>query len=247
MKIKNKDLKKLYKAYLIENAPISRKNCPNTKDIINLLRAKLSEKQKSKIIDHITSCYFCSQEFEFILQTLRQEKKLKNEIENLNLNEKRIPLTQKKQETKKPDSPKKISSFYPAWSWKYAPILLGFALIIFLIFSLVIFRNHEKKNYRSTAHTQIKLIKPIKGIYQKSLLEFRWEEIRSVDYFILELFDESLKPIWKSNRIYNNNIVLPKKFIANLPGDNMYFWMVTAYFPDGKMIESRIEDFVLTK
>lgn len=245
MKINNKDLKNLYKAYLLEKAPLSRKNCPSTKDIIGSLRAKLTEKQKSIIIDHITRCYFCSQEFEFILQTLRQEKKLKNEIKILTSNKKSTPLIEETLKKKKSDPKRKLFFLHPSWSWKYAPVFLGFALIIFLLFTFVIFRDHEKEKYRGTAYSQIKLIKPIKGIHQKSSLEFSWEKISTVDYFILELFDESLKLIWKSNKIYNSHIVLPKRIIAALPENKIYFWMLTAYFPDGKIIESRIEDFIL--
>ena len=247
MKINNKDLKKLYKAYLMENAPPTRKNCLSTKDIIDLLRAKLSEKQKSKIIGHVTSCYFCSQEFEFILQTLRQEIKLKNEIEFLTMHKKRSPLLQKESEKKKPDSKRKLFLFYPALSWKYTSLLLGIILIISLVFIFVIFRNHEKEDYRGATYPQIKLIMPIKGKYQKSLLEFRWREIKYVDYYILELFDESLKPLWKSKKIFNNHIVPPKKFVVGLPENKMYFWMLTAYFQDSKTIESKIEGFTLTK
>ena len=73
MKIKHKDLQQLYKYFVMENIPESRKNCPPSKEIINFFRAKLSEKQKTNIIDHITHCYYCAQEFEFILQTLRHK------------------------------------------------------------------------------------------------------------------------------------------------------------------------------
>ncbi len=132
-------------------------------------------------------------------------------------------------------------------SWKYASLLLGIILIISLVFTFVIFRNHKKEEYRGTTYPLIKLIMPIKGKYHKSLLEFRWEEIRNVDYYILELFDESLKPLWKSNKIKNNYIVLPHKYVAGLPENKMYFWVLRAYLPSGKIIESEIEDFILTK
>lgn len=247
MKINNKDLKDLYKAYIMENAPLSRKNCPQTKEIINLFRSKLSEKQKSKTIDHITNCYFCSQEFEFILQTLRQEKKLRDEIRRLLLSKKEAPLNKQGSEKKINDLRKKLIPFFPRLSWKYASLFMGITVIISVLFALIIFYTHEKKDFRGQYLTPIKLIEPVKGKYQKSLLEFRWEEIKGVEYYILELFDETLLPIWKSKKIFNSHIVLPKKTGDSLAENKLYFWMLTAYFPDGRKIESRIENFVLRK
>lgn len=245
MKINNKDLKNLYKAYLMENSSLFRKNCPSTKNIINLFRSKLSEKQISKLIDHITNCYHCSQEFEFILQTLRQEKRLRNEIKDMLLSKKEDASIKQRTKKKNADLLKKLISFYPRLSWKSVPLLLGVILAILLSSVLIVFHDQEKEGLRSTEYIQLKLIEPVKGKHQKSLLVFRWEETKSVDYFILELFDESLRPIWKSKKIFNNHIVLPKQFIDALSGNKMYFWMVTAYFSDRKKVESRIENFIL--
>lgn len=247
MKINNEDLKNLYKAYIMENVPLSRKNCPQTKEIINLFKSKLSERQKSKIIDHITNCYFCSQEFEFILQTLRQEKKLRDEIRRLILSKKETPLDKRGTEKKVNNLRKKFISFFPQLSWKYASLFMGITIIISVVFALIVFHNHEKKDYRGKYFTQIKLIEPVKGKYQKSLLIFRWEEIKGVEYYILELFDETLLPIWKSKKIFNSHTVLPQKIIGSLVENKTYLWMLTAYFPDGMKIESRIENFILRK
>lgn len=247
MKISTRDLKKLYRAHIAENAPASRKNCPPTKKFINLFKSKLSEKQKTKIIDHISNCYFCSQEFEFILQTLRQEKKLEDEIGSLLHSKKaRTPI---KQGLKKQlyYSGKKLISFFPKLSWKYASLYTGITLIIAVLSVLFIFHNHEKKEYRGQYFSPIKLIEPVKGKHSKSLLVFKWKEIREVDYYILELFNETLLPIWKSKKIFDNQTYLPKNIIKDLRENKIYFWMLTAYFPDGRKIESRIEAFTLIK
>ena len=247
MKINNKDLKNLYKAYIIENAPLSRQNCPPTKEIISLFRSKLSEKQKSKIIDHIANCYFCSQEFEFILQTLRQEKKLRDEIRKLLLSKKEALLNKQGSKKKNNDLRKKLIPFFPHLSWKSASLFMGVTVIISVLFALIFFHNHEKKAYRGQYFTSIKLIEPVKGKYQKSLLVFRWEEIKGAEYYILELFDETLLAIWESKKIFNAHTVLPKKIGNSLAENKFYFWMLTAYFPDGKKLESRIENFILKK
>ncbi|MFW6173478.1 MAG: hypothetical protein ACOC5T_07030 [Elusimicrobiota bacterium] len=247
MKINNKDLKKLYRAHIMESIPIYRKNCPPSNKIIDLFRSKLSEKQKSKIIDHISCCCFCSKEFEFILETLRARNKFTNQIGELLLSKKE-KLVLKEKSKKINDQPRSGQiSIFTKISWKYAPLFAVMILVISAFFAYLFFHKNQKKEYRGESITAIQLIEPRKGKNQKPSLEFRWKEIQGADYYILELFDETLFPIWKSKKITDNHTLLPKKIIDNLAPGKLYFWMLTVYYPDGNKIESRIESFVLRK
>jgi len=240
MKINTDELKKLYRAYISENIPLSRRRCPSTKKILKLFTSNLSEKQKIKTIDHISHCYPCSQEFEFILNTKRQEKKLIDEIGNL--------LHPEAGATSSIiDAKKRYRFFYPRLSWKFISLLASLTIITASLFVIIFLFNQHQKEYRSIYQKSIRLIQPLNDKYSKSSLIFEWEETKNADYYLLELFDQSLMPIWKSKKIHRNKIFLTQKILDDLKENNMYFWMVTAYFPDGKKIESRIEDFILTK
>lgn len=244
MKIKHKDLQQLYKYFVMENIPESRKDCPPSKEIINFFRAKLSEKQKTNIIDHITHCYYCAQEFEFILQTLRYEGKLNEEIGNL-IRSENDKTTLKTRAKKIPlNSGKKQKIFIPVLSWKYA--LLPFAALL-IISALIFFPRSEKKEFRGANLNQVQLVEPIDGKYSKSQLVFRWKKLKDSDYYILELFNETLLPVWKSNRISKNRVILPTELVKKLSINKTYLWMVTAFFPDGRRIESEMEEFTLIK
>ena len=83
MKIKNRDLKLFYSAYLIDSTPVSRKDCPPKKDIIDLLRAKLPRKMRLKLIDHVSKCFHCYEEFQSIVEIQREEVKLIEAMECL--------------------------------------------------------------------------------------------------------------------------------------------------------------------
>lgn len=244
MKIKHKDLQQLYKYFVMENIPESRKDCPPSKEIINFFRAKLSEKQKTNIIDHITHCYYCAQEFEFILQTLRYEGKLSEEIGNL-IRHENDKTTLKTRAKKIPlNSGKKQKIFIPVLSWKYA--LLPFAALL-IISALIFFPRSEKEEFRGANLNQVQLVEPIDGKYSKSQLVFRWKKLKDSDYYILELFNETLLPVWKSNRISKNRVILPTELVKKLSINKTYLWMVTAFFPDGRRIESEMEEFTLIK
>ncbi len=244
MKIKYKDLQKLYKDFVMDNIPESRKDCLPAKEIINFFRLKLSEKQKMKIINHITHCYYCAQEFEFILQTLRYEGKLSEEIGNLIRHEKDKTTLKTRSGKIALNSRKKKKIFIPVLSRKYA-ILPVAALLI--ISALIIFQRSEKQEFRGTNLNQVQLIEPIDGKYSKSQLVFRWNELKDTEYYILELFGETLLPVWKSNRISKNRAALPNELVKKLSINKTYLWMVIAFLHDGRNVESEMEEFTLIK
>lgn len=243
MKITDKDLQKLYKAHIVEKIPISRKNCPSQKKFINFFRTKLSEKQRIGLIDHITNCCYCAQEFEFTTQILRDEKKLIEEIGNIIQNKWIKKTAGKSDKGSLSYLRKRKILFFPALSWKLSLIIFG---AVILISALIIFQNSERRDYRDKNTQSINLIEPIKGKYSKSLLVFKWNEYNGSDHYILEIFDETLYPVWESNKILKNNFVLPDEIAKKLIGNKTYFWMITAFLADGRKIESKLEEFTVT-
>jgi len=247
MEIDDKDLQRLYREYVMEKIPLTRKNCPPTKDIINFFKAKLSEKRKTEIVDHITNCCYCLQEFDFILQTLRSEKTLSEEIGN---------LIQSKKETSIEEQRKRIFPFFrkiwnafpPHLSWKYALYFIGIVVIVlgFVVLSeKYYFKQLRKQEERGKGILSVNLIEPTKGVYARSRLVFKWNEIRDCDYYLLELFDETLLPVWKSSKLFKSQFILPNEIAEKLVSNKTYFWAITVYFPDGKLLESKIEEFSL--
>jgi len=234
MKINHNALTRIYKDFVIEKIPLSRKNCPPQKNLINFFRSKLSEKQKLKIIDHITHCGYCFQEFEFILKTLRIEK---------NLIEKNDTVFRAKKDASVPRRRQKI--FFPILSWRYISFLFG---VVIIISAVIILANIEKSEYRGTNLNQLHLIEPINRKYSKSSLIFKWHAVNDSKYYIFELFDQTLYPIWKSQKIFKTYALLPHEVVNVLKEHKTYFWMVTAYLNlnEKKKIESHLEKFTLT-
>jgi len=244
MKIKNKDLIKLYKAQIMENISHSRKSCPPSKDIISFFKSKTSERLKSRLIDHITNCYSCAQEFEFILQTHREEWKLINGIGKLLQSRENMAAIKKRGGGEINYLNERRKSFFPRLSWKYAYILAGVALIISIFF---VSKNIGKREHRGPNYNKVVLIEPINGKYSKFPPVFKWNEYKYSEYYIIELYDDTLYQIWESNKISKNQAALPAEIARRLIIKKTYFWMVTAFLPDGRKIESEMEEFILTK
>jgi hypothetical protein len=241
MKIKHNELQKLYKAYIMDRIPQSQKKCPPQKEIVNFFRLKLSENRKSKLINHITNCCYCAQEFEFILQTLREQENLSKEIGRLFCSKNKSKEIEKGIKKDSPQSAKKRWIFFPALSWKY---VLPIFIVSIIISALIIFKKPEKTEFRDEHLYQISLIEPINGKYFKPSSVFNWTEIKNSAYYILEIFDETLYPVWESNKISKNHYALPEETVKKLIKNKTYFWMVTVYFSDGRKIESGLEEFI---
>lgn len=248
MKINDSHLKELYLSYLREKIPKSRKDCPLLKDIILFFNKKVPGKKKTKIIDHLTECSRCSQEFLFLVDIYRAEQRLEKEICQIMLSEKN-PLKEKKQGF----SPwKKFSSqAFPGGSWK---LMISVCAATVLACAFLILENRIHRDISSNAQTErgkrdsrLALIEPVNGTYPKSSLIFKWKELKESEYYIFEIFDESLLPLWKSPKIYTNYFTLPEEIAEKLANDKSYFWMVTAYSNEKKQIDSDLESFSLSR
>lgn len=241
MKLKHKDLQNLYEFHIFSSISIQKKGCPPIKKLaLCILKSKLSKKQKIKIIDHITGCPFCIKEFKLILQILRYEKKLSKEI--CNTIYEFINTSKLLKQPKKSYSPKKSSIHF--FKWEYISLIMGTVIIILII---NLFYNSPRKESRGIDYLQIQLIEPVNKKLSKSSLIFKWKELKGSEFYIIEIFDKTLSPIWKSKKVYSNYSIPPKEIIVKLSENKTYFWMITVFFTDGRKLESNLAEFIIAK
>lgn len=244
MKIKHKDLQNIYKTYLLEKTPSSRKNCPSPEDILDFLRKKLSKNKTTKLLNHIANCYYCAQELDYAKNILKYENKLNEEISQV------IQSFQKKECTLqdihhwKFRIKNRLRLFAMTRRLKYATVFAGAAVLLCIITAFLL-KSSRTIDYRSTGTSQIQLSEPIYNSSAQLPLTFRWSSIPESDYYILELFDETLYPVWKKEGLSENQLSLPKDIYMKLQKNKPYFWMVTAFLHNGKKIESSLKEFFI--
>jgi hypothetical protein len=200
------------------------------------MRSNISKRKKTKIIDHISSCSYCAQEFKFALEVLREESKLINEIDQV--------LELKLQKMGENSKYRKI--FLPKLSWTYATVFTVLILIISVSLVLLL-KNHETAEYLRAINIQFNLIEPVDKTYSLSELSFKWEKYPDSDHYIIEIFDDELCFVWRSGKIYRNITKPTRELVKLLKQNRKYFWMVTAFLTDGNKMESRIEEFRIKK
>jgi len=222
MKIDDEDLRRLFRAPFPVECPELRKQCPAKKDIVAFFRPRISRKRKYRIIDHISSCALCSEEFAFLLQIHRQQEKL---IRNI---KKEMP-----------------TSFPRLFLLQYAPFAAG--LFLFVLVSLFLYRYSPPHHSRSLKNESIRLLHPCGRTTLTSPVLFKWNSELEAEYYILEIFDTSLRPFWRFSDIDSNSYLLPLDIISRMKIQEPYYWIITAVDSTGQKIESKIQVFILNQ
>jgi hypothetical protein len=225
MDAKISDLKKEYTAYCIQKTADSRKNCLSPEKLLLLARGGLPDKEKENYLMHISDCIFCSREIKEILKILQYEKQAISEAT------KRRTINRKN-----------ILGF----NWRIAAV--SAVLIIIAISSFFIAdRIMNSASFRGENSQTLNLITPVDTYTSKPFPVFKWTKVPKAEYYILELYDGFLEPLWESSKIYSTKLRLPEEVVFSLRPNNDYYWMVTAYTHRRKTIESSLKKFTFRR
>ncbi|MBN2199171.1 MAG: hypothetical protein JW747_04905 [Candidatus Aminicenantes bacterium] len=190
-----------------------------------------SNRSKAAVADHISRCRFCFEEFEMLLPLFRQKEKTVGEICRL---------------IAPPPQDRRSRPGRNAWLFA-APALLAASLTLVLVI------GHRPSNTETRSRRErgvpartATLLSPKAGSNcAPSDLTFTWAPQREADYYLFELFDDSLSLLWQSPFLFEPSIVPPPGVVQRLRAGGSYFWMVTSWNSDGEKTESPIGHFTL--
>jgi hypothetical protein len=228
MKMEADNLKQLYQAYVASMIPADRKSCPSPRALLKTIKPSGSYRKKKRLIDHISKCSYCKEEFCFLLKLNNYEN---NVLININdASRKSFSLL---------NPVHSISPPHPLM--KYASILLGFTLIISSFFLI-----QKKEDYPDSQRRRnhiIQLINPTDVHILPNPLIFLWRKHPKAQYYILDLFDDTLLPFWRSPKITGLGFHLPEEILAIMKKNKYYFWMISAFSSTEKVAESDLASF----
>lgn len=244
MKITHDDLARAYKSHIRKHVPSSRESCPSAESIFSVFDESASEADKEKVIEHVTTCSYCLQEFERFLRFHRDEAMAIGDIAGYIKTKDQRTRILKKRTTISEILLGPRGQTRPLWRWAttslFAVIIIGFTLIGIKTF----LRTPEDKE-RGRLPGQVHLISPVRGQMLKMPLVFQWERMATAEYYQLEIFDASLLPIWKSSQIEEIYYEFTPKDADIFKKSEVYFWAITASLIDGTKRESPLEEFIL--
>jgi hypothetical protein len=230
MNLDDNVLRSLYAEYLALRIPINRNKCPSLNEIDMFFISSVSWRRKKKLVDHFSNCAYCTRDFNILREVHGFETSVNIDIS---------PITN---DTKIFNNTVLTTSIRPLF-WRLSWVLIGFALIGFSINSIAL-KQAQIKGQRASNRMLSIFYPSSQHSFSKPLI-FRWQRHIGAQFYIVELFNEYLLPVWKSEEIYNSHYILPEAILASLNGDKTYYWMVTSYTNMEKVNESELIGFKL--
>lgn len=235
MNLNDEELRRLYRSFVALKDPDNRGGCPSLEKLVSFFESSGRTRKKMKIIDHVTNCSSCAREFEFLLELQRYEKKMIQEVREVQPAES-LPSLLFKSRFRSSQRLKLFCIFSSA--------LVGMALVI--IFLATIVQKLGREDQIRATRSSVQLIQPKANQRVTLPLIFKWQRIAGAESYILELFDESLLPIWKSSATSTISLMLPHEIASQLQLKKSYYWMLTVYGHKEKLAESNFLPFSIS-
>jgi len=222
-------LRRLFQGYEAARRPPNREGCPSATELTESFEPTCPGRRKRRIIDHITSCPPCREEFMMLLERQRRDNQACEKAPR-----------DLKEDAKAGRAGRRQGSHRSAL-WQYAGAVFGLGLIVV---SLVAVKHQWQQSVAlRSAQPRIALEAPRMGQAVSGPFTFRWRGQAHSEYYILELFDEALWPVWSSEKIADGRLEIPGNALTRLSPGKTYYWMVTGFSGRTKKEESPLGRF----
>ena len=222
-------LRRLFQGYAAARKPSSREGCPSASELTESFEPTCPGRRKRRIIDHVTSCPACREEFTMLLERQRRDDGACE----------RAPQDLNEDATAEWAGRRQGSRRSPLW--QYAGAVLGLGLIVI---SVIVVKDQWRQSVAlRSAQPRIALEAPRMGQAVSGPLTFRWRGQAHSEYYMLELFDDALLPVWSSDKITDGRLVIPGNVLSHLSPGKTYYWMVTGFSDGTKREESPLGRF----
>ena len=231
MKNIDEDLRQTYQSYVSGKSPDSRIGCPTPEMLLDSFDPKTSREVKDGVVDHISRCSSCAREFELIREAMSHAEDLARSFDEIRA----------KRKVSRPGRPPVRSMFRYAWAYTFASLILISAGAVYFI----VRNDRARMEGRGGPHDASRSVQPTGPVNGAIPLVFKWEPGDGVEYYKVEISDESLLPVWQSPRIFAPFLTLPFAVQARLERGRNYYWSVLAFDKVGNRTESGIRTFLL--
>lgn len=203
------------------------KKCPGESEVSLFFETSTPRKKKKELVDHIFHCPACLQLFQLLLAFDRTQAAT-------------ITETPAEVREKRPTSA-------PS-RWKFLRLVPAASLLFLVLVAAGLLTNlprGEALRSREKAPSVIELVRPAGKLSEFRRAVFEWKLKAGADHYVIRIFDQELRPLWKSEVLYTQSFQLPPSISEILLPGRSYFWMVIAFSKDGRPTESELVRFTL--
>ncbi len=230
MIINETELKQIYQESIALRAGENEEPCPSPDELLSFFNPEIRRKKKFRIIDHVSRCPRCLNDFGFLAELQRQEIELLSSA---------LPVIEAKPNRRFPGLLSPLRS-----TWSLPGAFLGIVLALASLF--VILTNRAALDSLRGGRTSLTGVMPTGIQPNAEPLVFEWDGAEQADSYIVEIFDESLLRLWASPRTSSNRLNVPRAGPPALYPNRTYYWLVTGYSGDVQVAESTLIEFRLT-
>ncbi len=207
--------------------------CPSPEILLRCHRTDLPPRKRREVLDHISRCAQCVQDSRFILNVLDEEKQLLGRLED-----------QVYGGSRRSNPAYPLKGLFARLLSPQAAVALTVVVLSALSYFLVFKPDDRSSSVRGDA-SAIELVAPLDEPFVSGSLVFKWNRVPGPRSYLVEVFDDSLALLWRSAPIDSDQMSPPDELLAKLGRGRSFFWMVTAVFPDGQRLASRLQEFRL--
>jgi hypothetical protein len=233
MKTSFTEVSQIYRDHLRGRKPAAGAACPTVERLARCVLADVPGQERSEIVGHAADCAACAAKLKDLLDISAETDRVAAEIN-------------------------RSAGRGPAGGWRGARQFWGrlaarpavavmAGIFVLAIITVSVWTLLERPGTRGGPEARILLVSPVAGSLSKGGLDFRWQGLAGADYYRVELFDKSLKLVWRSGRVSGTEVRPADGVGQGLNAGETYFWTVTAVTSDRSEIKSRLAEFSVKK
>jgi hypothetical protein len=227
------DCSRVFRDFLRHDKPAAEGSCPPLDRLVTCVLGKMPRGEKRRIAGHAADCPKCATALRELFDVSRAADGFARDFEA--------------------DSAsgggrgrRESAALWDSLFMKPAvAVLVGFFVITAVSFS--VFSLLDNRVTRGGPETEVLLESPLDKTVSEDGLLLEWRNVADADYYRVELFDEALNLIWRSNPLRENDLRLPGETSKALIPGRTYFWAVTAVMGNRAEAKSKLAEFSVGK
>lgn len=231
MKTNLSGISKIFQDYLRDSKPSAGAYCPAPERLVLCVLGEVPSKERAEIIGHAGDCATCAAMLKSVLALSAETERATAELESFSGHRKSMQPQNKR------------------LSWARPAIKPALALVGGILFVAVLIvtvpRLVEQSGKRGGVGARVALIYPVKGGSIRDGFEFRWRGVAGSEYYIVEVFDKSIRLVWRSGRVSATETRIPAEAGRLMKRGETFYWMVTAVTDNDVEIKSGLAEFMV--